>query len=161
MCLLSISWSCHYQHSQHATHKRTFLDSLVIIRRLWFPLLSTSSLILTTILPSSWRVAIHSARYLKSSSLSWPSRKNVSEFDNPVDILLNHFAVLWDQHVNDNCPIQNGRIHFGQVTLVPISKQLVLQILCLTGQRWKKKVHSRVWRVNPDFHPWPDRLYRA
>ena len=120
------------------TKEHSWILFLVIIRCLWFPLLSTLSLILTIILPSSWSVAIHSARYLKSSSFLWPSRKNVSEFDNPVDILINHFLALWDQHVYNNSSIQNGRIHFGQVALVPISKQLGLQILCLTEQCWRK-----------------------
>ena len=40
------------------------------------------------------------ARYLKSTSLLWPSQKNVSKFDNPVHALLNHLAVLWDQDFN-------------------------------------------------------------
>ena len=52
----------------------------------------------------------------------WPSLKNVSEFNNPVDILLNHLAVVWDQYVNINGAIQNSRIHSEQVILVPVSK---------------------------------------
>ena len=43
---------------------------------------------------------MHFARYLKSTSLLWPSQKNVSKFDNPVHALLNHLAVLWDQDFN-------------------------------------------------------------
>ena len=43
---------------------------------------------------------MHFARYLKSTSLLWPSQKNVSKFDNPVHTLLNHRAVVLDQDFN-------------------------------------------------------------
>ena len=87
--------------------------------------------------------------YQKSSSLLRPSRKNVSEFDNPVDILLNHLAVIWDQHVNNNCAVQNSRIHFGQVILVPISKHFGT---CATDfvpnlTALEERVHSHVWKL--------------
>ena len=133
----------------------------MVIRCLWFLLLTTSSMVPTIILPSCWRIAEHSTWYLKSSSLLWPSWKNASEFNNPVDILLSQLAVMRDQHVYYNCTIQNGRIHSGQVILVPISKHFGTTDFVPNLTALEERVHSHVWRVNADFHPWPERLYRA
>ena len=119
------------------TKERFWICFLVVIRCLWFLLLSTPSLVLTIILSSSWRAEVHFARYLKSTSLLWPSQKNVSEFDNPVYTILNHLAVLWDQDFNNNCSIQNSHWQWSTLGKWPYCWFLdtsVLQILCLTGQ---------------------------
>ena len=77
------------------TKEQFWICIVVVIRCLWFLLLSTSSLVLTIILSSSWRTEVHFTRYLKSTSLLWPSQKNVSKFYNPLYTLVNH--LLWDQ----------------------------------------------------------------
>ena len=102
---ICVCWAYHdpvitILHSMTHTKKKFWICIIVVIRCLWFLLLSTSSLVLTIILSSSWRAEVNFARYLKSTSLLWPSQKNVSKFDNPVHRLLNHLAVLWDQDFN-------------------------------------------------------------
>ena len=82
------------------TKEQFWICIVVVINCLWFLLLSTSSLVLIIILSSSWRTEVHFTRYLKSTSLLWPSQKNVSKFDNPLYTLLNHLAVFWDQDFN-------------------------------------------------------------
>ena len=135
MGLLSIWWSWHYQPAQHDTHEGTFLDSLSCDYKVL--VIPTTIFIITD---TDYHVAIklkNCDSFCKIPEEFFLVKTNTQEcfeFDKPVDILLNHLASLWDQFVNNNCSIQNSRIHFGQVTLVPISKQSVLQILCLTGQ---------------------------
>ena len=84
---------------------------VVVIRCLWFLLLSTSSLVLTIILSSSWRTEVHFTRHLKSTSLLWPSQNNVSS----LITLCTHSSIILQF-----CGIKI-LIHSGQVTLVLIS----------------------------------------
>ena len=113
---ICVCWAYHdpvitILHGMTHTKKQFWICIIVVIRCLWFLLLSTSSLVLTIILSSSWRAEVHFARYLKSTSLLWPSQNNVSKFDNPAHTLLNHLAVCGIKILN----------HSGQVTLVLIS----------------------------------------
>ena len=128
-------------HSMTHMEEQSWIWFLVVKSCFWFLLLSTSSLVLTVILSSSWRVEVHFARYLMSTFLLWPSRKNVSEFDSPMYTLLNHLAVLWDQDFNNNCSIQNSRWQWSTLGKWPWCWFLdtsVLQILGRTGQCCRK-----------------------
>ena len=121
MCLLSVSWSCHYHLAQHDTYEGAV--SVPLFNCYNVLVIHTTNYIITgtIILPWSWRVAVNPIRYPKSSSLLWLSHKNVSEFNKPVDIPLNHLSVMWDQHVNNICAIQKSFIYSGQMIIRPIS----------------------------------------
>ena len=146
--------------------EQSWFHFIMVIRCLWFILLTTSSLVLTIILPSCWRVGVHSTRYLKSSCLLWPSPggHHTRMFQSSITLWTYYSIILQLCGINmliSTVPSKTVASTLNKWSLYQFLNTSVLQILCLTWQRWRKGWTLMFKEVNVNFHPWPERLYRA